>query len=791
MTRDLKVNVRVTGNDDELRKTLNSASKGVKSFADDAKKLGTELATKISAGIAVVAAGITAVVVRTADDADAIDKAAIRTGLTREELQQLRYATDQLGVSAEGVEGAIAALTARMPQIASGAGDTHDALRAIGVSARDADGNLRSMGDLFPDIVRGLGKVANETERNALATQLFGRGASELTPMLAAGGAEIDRLMKRASELGLVMSDDNVQAFVVWKDMLGEVQMQLSAVGARIASAFLPIATKVVGFVQDKVVPVFQRFAEWLDNVSDATKETVGMIALVLAGLGPLVMAIAGVAGMLAFMLTPAGLAFAAIAALATIAVVVTKNWDVLKLQGTLAWTAIKDAVFTAVDGILGMLERMTSKIPLLGGKVSGLRAEFNEFAEGSLAKSGQRIYQLERGLNDAAGAATTLTAAVETAAGDGGTSGGLSLFGAKATAAQDAIQKLITGLRDAAVMNELLGDRFDLTSANAREYETAVRALVAAGVSLDAVVGPQGETLRELAAKYSGLAVSIEKAEEKKRKLKELEEEGLSVTQSVMTAQEEHAAKIARLDALLAAKVITEQTHTRAVKEATDELHAQGRAITESLMTPMEKYSEQLRILDEQLASGGISQETWARGVARAGVELDEALGRVRDLRISLEDMAGRGADAVIDFAGGAKGALSDFARHALREIGRVIARTLILRALFPQLALAGGGGGDILGMIFRAPGRAIGGPVMAGRPYWVGEHDKELFVPTQSGRIMPMAAAAGGGASFPDASSLPPYPRVMSPEALAVDDYWRRAFHFMTQDYRDRGGT
>jgi hypothetical protein len=31
--------------------------------------------------------------------------------------------------------------------------------------------------------------------------------------------------------------------------------------------------------------------------------------------------------------------------------------------------------------------------------------------------------------------------------------------------------------------------------------------------------------------------------------------------------------------------------------------------------------------------------------------------------------------------------------------------------------------------------------------------------------------------------------FARGMSPEALAVDDYWRRAFHFMTQDYR--GGT
>lgn len=40
-------------------------------------------------------------------------------------------------------------------------------------------------------------------------------------------------------------------------------------------------------------------------------------------------------------------------------------------------------------------------------------------------------------------------------------------------------------------------------------------------------------------------------------------------------------------------------------------------------------------------------------------------------------------------------------------------------------------------------SPGRATGGPVSPGRPYWVGERGPELFVPTASGRV-----EAGGGA-------------------------------------------
>ncbi|GGB30351.1 hypothetical protein GCM10011380_19780 [Sphingomonas metalli] len=64
---------------------------------------------------------------------------------------------------------------------------------------------------------------------------------------------------------------------------------------------------------------------------------------------------------------------------------------------------------------------------------------------------------------------------------------------------------------------------------------------------------------------------------------------------------------------------------------------------------------------------------------------------------------------------------------------------------------AVTGGGGiggllerlGGVLGGVVGAPGRATGGPVTGGRPYWVGERGPELFVPAAAGRIEPVAAA------------------------------------------------
>ena len=63
---------------------------------------------------------------------------------------------------------------------------------------------------------------------------------------------------------------------------------------------------------------------------------------------------------------------------------------------------------------------------------------------------------------------------------------------------------------------------------------------------------------------------------------------------------------------------------------------------------------------------------------------------------------------------------------------------------------AVGGGSGGGLglvsllAGLLGGSPGRATGGPVSPGRPYWVGERGPELFVPTASGRVETGTGAA-----------------------------------------------
>lgn len=89
------------------------------------------------------------------------------------------------------------------------------------------------------------------------------------------------------------------------------------------------------------------------------------------------------------------------------------------------------------------------------------------------------------------------------------------------------------------------------------------------------------------------------------------------------------------------------------------------------------------------------------------------------------------------------------DLKRVALNALGEIAAAAL-RSALAPG---AQGGASSGLGTILAslvssiggAPGRATGGPVSAGRAYWVGERGPELFVPPGAGRIEPSSARGG----------------------------------------------
>ena len=106
--------------------------------------------------------------------------------------------------------------------------------------------------------------------------------------------------------------------------------------------------------------------------------------------------------------------------------------------------------------------------------------------------------------------------------------------------------------------------------------------------------------------------------------------------------------------------------------------------------------------------------------------------------------ERAGRAIEnALLRAARTGKLGFDDLKRVALSSLAEV-ARSALSAGIGSLSGSGGGAGAGLLGLasslaasLFGAPGRAIGGPVSAGRPYIVGERGPELFVPGAAGRI------------------------------------------------------
>lgn len=172
------------------------------------------------------------------------------------------------------------------------------------------------------------------------------------------------------------------------------------------------------------------------------------------------------------------------------------------------------------------------------------------------------------------------------------------------------------------------------------------------------------------------------------------------------------------------------------AQQEALADLNAETVRDTQAAMTAIGNTSfETLRDIGEWWRQA----HEEAKKSLSASAAFAEEMGA--DMRRSL-------AEFLFDpFKDGLDGMLQGFV-DMLRQMVAQIAAQQLLTSFFTWGSNLGGGVGGFFGSLLKGiTGKAAGGPVMAGTPYLVGERGPELFVPRQSGSIVPNGA---GGVVF-----------------------------------------
>lgn len=271
-----KIDAKASGLSGEMAKTTKEAGKfqgGMQKAADAAKPLFVASTAVVGSMV-----GMAAKAGATADDLNTLS--AI-TGMSTEELQKFKYATDLVDVSQETMTSSLKKLTMSIGNAEKGTGKAKGAFDQLGVSIKGPDGQLRSTTEIFDDTIKKLSGVKNETERNALAMDIFGRSAMDLNPIINDGGAGLEHYSKRMEDLGLVTSQESLDGANAFNDVIDETKSIVEAAGLKIGAKLAPSFQKLGETVQQVITDVVQFIDSFSEEQIDLFIKVAGAIAAI------------------------------------------------------------------------------------------------------------------------------------------------------------------------------------------------------------------------------------------------------------------------------------------------------------------------------------------------------------------------------------------------------------------------------------------------------------------------------------------------------------------------------
>ena len=243
-----------------MANSLSVVINGKEFVSPEAKKAGDSLSTlhkasdtamnamatgaKVAAGAFTAAVGavgaLTASAVKVAGVGDNIDKMSQKLGMSREAYQEWDFIMSQSGSSVDSLQASMKTLADAAVEASNGSEKYAGTFDALGVSVTDANGKMKNQETLFNEIVVALSGVEDTTTRTALASDLLGKSATELGPLLNGGSDALDNMRSKAHELGLVISDETVDAGVRLTDTMDQMKRVMATVGAEAIGPLLP-----------------------------------------------------------------------------------------------------------------------------------------------------------------------------------------------------------------------------------------------------------------------------------------------------------------------------------------------------------------------------------------------------------------------------------------------------------------------------------------------------------------------------------------------------------------------
>lgn len=267
---------------EESGETSNSASQNIGNLVTSITTTTAVIASMISA-VQQVTQAIGEVATRSTKWADDLETLSSQIGVSTTTLQEWAYASDFVDVSVETLQGSMSKLVRSMSEAQNGSTSAQAAFDSLGVSYQNIDGSLKSTEQVFYEVIDALGGIENVAERDAISMAIFGESAQNLNTLIEAGSGSLQAYGQEAQQLGIIMSQDQIQALSSMQNSFDKLNNVMNAsknlLSASVAPLFASIAD-AISQVDPAILAVVGGFGSLIGVVSSLAPLLQGVAAI-------------------------------------------------------------------------------------------------------------------------------------------------------------------------------------------------------------------------------------------------------------------------------------------------------------------------------------------------------------------------------------------------------------------------------------------------------------------------------------------------------------------------------
>lgn len=233
--------------------------KELKKFDEGMKSAGKAVAV-VAAGAAAAGAAIFAFTSKIAEQNDEVGKLGQRIGITAQAINELGFVAQLNGGSVNGMSSSLENLSKTASEAARGLGAGVEAFGILGVSATDANGQIKQTDELLLDVADAVSKLDSQSQKLELLSKLGIDSSLLLT--IEQGSEAIRKQREEVKALGFVLDQNATKGAADFNDAMLRVKTVVGGVSSAIGTKLMK-----------QITPMINAFLEWFKANKEIIKQ--------------------------------------------------------------------------------------------------------------------------------------------------------------------------------------------------------------------------------------------------------------------------------------------------------------------------------------------------------------------------------------------------------------------------------------------------------------------------------------------------------------------------------------